>query len=38
MMLTRTTAELVAAARGLEAEGLSAWCHTGGYHLPAGDR
>jgi len=21
-------------ARGLEAEGLSAWCHTGGYHYP----
>ena len=32
--LTRTPAEVVAAARGLEAEGLSAWCHTGGYHLP----
>lgn len=32
--LTRTPAEVVAAARGLEAEGMSAWCHTGGYHLP----
>jgi beta-aspartyl-dipeptidase (metallo-type) len=32
--VTRTTAELVATARGLVAEGLSAWCHTGGYHLP----
>lgn len=32
--LTRTTGSLVAAARGLVAEGLSAWCHTGGYHLP----
>ncbi|HYW30209.1 MAG TPA: beta-aspartyl-peptidase [Gemmatimonas sp.] len=32
--VTRTTAELVVSARGLEADGLSAWCHTGGYHLP----
>lgn len=32
--LTRTTGELVVTARGLIAEGLSAWCHTGGYHLP----
>ena len=32
--VTRTTADLVAAARGLVAEGISAWCHTGGYHLP----
>jgi len=32
--VTRTTASLVAAARGLVAEGISAWCHTGGYHLP----
>jgi beta-aspartyl-dipeptidase (metallo-type) len=30
----RTTAELVTVARGLIAEGLSAWCHTGGYHVP----
>lgn len=32
--LTRTTAQLVAAARGLIEEGLNAWCYTGGYHLP----
>ena len=32
--VTRNTADLVAAARGLVAEGLSAWCHSGGYHLP----
>ena len=32
--LTRSTASLVAAARGLVAEGISAWCLTGGYHLP----
>jgi beta-aspartyl-dipeptidase (metallo-type) len=30
----RTTAELVTVARGLIAQGLSAWCHTGGYHVP----
>jgi beta-aspartyl-dipeptidase (metallo-type) len=30
----RTPAELVAVARGLNVEGLSAWCLTGGYHLP----
>ena len=30
----RTTAELVTAARGLNAEGLTAYCLTGGYHLP----
>jgi beta-aspartyl-dipeptidase (metallo-type) len=30
----RTTAELVTVARGLVAQGLSAWCHTGGYHVP----
>jgi beta-aspartyl-dipeptidase (metallo-type) len=30
----RTTSELVTVARGLVAEGLSAWCHTGGYHVP----
>jgi beta-aspartyl-dipeptidase (metallo-type) len=30
----RTPAELVTVARGLIAEGLSAYCHTGGYHLP----
>jgi beta-aspartyl-dipeptidase (metallo-type) len=32
--VTRTTAELVVTARGLVADGMSAWCHTGGYHLP----
>jgi beta-aspartyl-dipeptidase (metallo-type) len=30
----RTPAELVATARGLIAEGLSAYCYTGGYHVP----
>ncbi len=32
--VTRTTAELVATARGLNQTGLTAFCHTGGYHLP----
>ena len=32
--VVRTPAELVTVARGLIAEGLSCWCHTGGYHLP----
>jgi beta-aspartyl-dipeptidase (metallo-type) len=32
--VVRTTAELVAVTAGLRAEGLSAWCLTGGYHLP----
>ncbi len=32
---TRTPAELVATARGLNQLGLTAYCHTGGYHLPA---
>ena len=32
--LVRTPAELVTTARALEAEGITAWCHTGGYHLP----
>ena len=31
---TRSTASLVARAYALRAEGLSAYCHTGGYHLP----
>ena len=31
---TRNTASLVAQARGLCEEGLTAYCHTGGYHLP----
>jgi beta-aspartyl-dipeptidase (metallo-type) len=30
----RSPAELVTTARGLIAEGLSAFCHTGGYHVP----
>ena len=30
----RTPAELVATTLGLRASGLSAWCYTGGYHLP----
>jgi beta-aspartyl-dipeptidase (metallo-type) len=30
----RTTAELVTVARGLTALGLTAYCHTGGYHVP----
>ena len=32
--VTRTTGELLAQVRALREEGLSAWCHTGGYHLP----
>jgi len=32
--VTRTPAGVLAAARGLCEEGLSAWCHTGGYHVP----
>jgi beta-aspartyl-dipeptidase (metallo-type) len=32
--VTRSTAELVATARGLTELGLTALCHTGGYHLP----
>jgi len=31
---TRSTSELVTRTRALRAEGLSAWCWTGGYHLP----
>lgn len=30
----RTPAELVTVARGLIADGLSAYCYTGGYHFP----
>jgi beta-aspartyl-dipeptidase (metallo-type) len=30
----RSPAELVATARGLIAEGLTAYCYTGGYHVP----
>ena len=32
--VTRSTAELVAGVRALRAQGIDAWCHTGGYHLP----
>ena len=32
--VTRSTSDLVASARALVAEGLSAWCHCGGYHMP----
>ena len=31
---TRTTANLLARTRALREEGLSAWCWTGGYHVP----
>lgn len=31
---TRDTKSLVAQVRGLREEGMSAWCHTGGYHVP----
>ncbi len=32
--VTRDTESLVAAAYGLREEGIGAWCHCGGYHLP----
>ena len=32
--VTRNTQTLVTQCYGLREEGLSAWCHTGGYHLP----
>ncbi len=32
--ITRHTRDLVAQALALREQGLSAWCHTGGYHLP----
>lgn len=32
--IVRTPAELATAARGLEAEGITAYCFTGGYHVP----
>jgi beta-aspartyl-dipeptidase (metallo-type) len=32
--LTRSTQNLVSQVMGLREEGLSAWCYTGGYHLP----
>jgi len=31
---TRDTRSLLAQARALREEGLGAWCHTGGYHVP----
>lgn len=31
---TRPTASLIATARGLRQQGLSAYCYTGGYHIP----
>jgi len=31
---TRDTRALLAQTRGLREEGMSAWCHTGGYHVP----
>ena len=31
---TRDTRSIVAQARALREEGMSAWCHTGGYHVP----
>lgn len=31
---TRNTRSLVAQAQALREEGMNAWCHTGGYHLP----
>ncbi len=31
---TRSTRSLVAAAYGLREQGLNAYCHTGGYHVP----
>ncbi len=33
--LTRSMQELLASVRALRALGLSAWCYTGGYHLPS---
>ncbi len=32
--VTRATAELLASSRSLRESGISAWCWTGGYHLP----
>jgi beta-aspartyl-dipeptidase (metallo-type) len=32
--VTRSTASLLARTRALREEGLSAWCWTGGYHVP----
>ncbi len=33
--VTRNTSSIIAQAYALREEGLSAWCYTGGYHLPA---
>ncbi len=33
--ITRSTSNLIARTYALREEGLSAWCYTGGYHLPA---
>jgi beta-aspartyl-dipeptidase (metallo-type) len=33
--LTRNTQSLLSQVMGLREEGLSAWCYTGGYHVPA---
>ena len=33
--LTRSTQTLLTQVMGLREEGISAWCYTGGYHLPA---
>lgn len=32
--ITRTTADLIATARGLNEEGITAYCYTGRYHYP----
>ncbi len=32
--VTRTTSSLITQVRGINAEGLTAYCYTGGYHLP----
>ena len=32
--LTRSTQNLLSQVMGLREEGLSAWCYTGGYHIP----
>lgn len=32
--LTRSTSSLIAQVYALREEGLSAWCYTGGYHIP----
>ena len=33
--LTRSTQDLLTQVMGLREQGLSAWCYTGGYHIPA---